>query len=380
MKTYFAEPERADEKELAALIDFASTNPIISALLASMGGLLAILNEHRQIIALNDEFLQMLDLADSASVLGLRPGEVLGCVHAYKEPGGCGTSKFCSSCGAAIAITASLRKDEPEERLCALSAMHDDKIVDAALLVKARPFRIEGQRFLLLFVQDVTKQEQRAALERSFFYDINNMLGLLSGTAELLAQTGGQQNSLSDTVHRISMRLAKEVAVHRCLLQESDEIIQPMLTEVTVQAVCEELRAFFASHTAVFQQEIAFPDCVPEVVLRTDPSLLLRVLCTMITNALEASLAEPEKQVRVWLEEETEQMVFSVWNAQVIPPEAACRIFQLYFSTKGEPGRGIGTYSMKLIGEKILGGKVNFISSAEKGTVFCFALPLEGKS
>ena len=377
MKTYFASPERADEQELAAAVVFASKNPIIAGLLSSVGGLLAVLDEHRQIVALNDEFLQMLGIDDPAAVLGLRPGEALRCIHAHEEPGGCGTSRFCSSCGAAIAIVSSLAEDAPKERLCALSAMRgDNKAMDAALLVRSRPVRIEGKRFLLLFVQDVTKQEQRAALERSFFYDINNMLGLLAGTAELLAQGSGQQTDLTETIHRSAMRLAKEVTVHRCLLQEENAVIQPMLTDVAVQGVCDELRSFFASHIVVCQQEIIFPEQVPELTLRTDSSLLLRVLCNMITNALEASQAGPDKSVKVWLEQTAKHLIFCVWNAQVIPPETACRIYQLYFSTKGEPGRGIGTYSIRLIGEKILGGKVSFTSSATEGTVFRFAVPL----
>jgi sensor histidine kinase regulating citrate/malate metabolism len=37
-------------------------------------------------------------------------------------------------------------------------------------------------------------------------------------------------------------------------------------------------------------------------------------------------------------------------------------------------GRGIGTYSMKLFGEKYLKGKVWFTSSAENGTSFFFEL------
>jgi sensor histidine kinase regulating citrate/malate metabolism len=53
-------------------------------------------------------------------------------------------------------------------------------------------------------------------------------------------------------------------------------------------------------------------------------------------------------------------------------PEIANRIFQRNFSTKAQAGRGVGTYSMKLFGEKILGGKVSFTSSREDGTVFKF--------
>ena len=55
------------------------------------------------------------------------------------------------------------------------------------------------------------------------------------------------------------------------------------------------------------------------------------------------------------------------------------RIFQRYYSTKGEPGRGLGTYSMKLFGEQYLGGEVRFDTSESEGTVFSLRLPRGGK-
>jgi citrate synthase len=39
-------------------------------------------------------------------------------------------------------------------------------------------------------------------------------------------------------------------------------------------------------------------------------------------------------------------------------------------------GRGIGTYSMKLIGEKVLNGHVSFSTSKSGGTIFKFACPI----
>jgi signal transduction histidine kinase len=373
MHSYFASPERTDQKTLAAEINFAGRNPVISGLLSSVGGLLAVLDEHRQIVALNDGFLQMLDIEDPASILGLRPGEALGCVHAHEEPGGCGTSKFCSSCGAAIAIVSSLTQNEPAERICALSAVRKDgKETDAALLIRSRPLLIEGQRFLLLFVQDVTKEQRRAALERTFFHDINSMLGLLAGAAELMAEEN--RSPLTETVRRTSMRLSKEVAVHRYLLQDQSAVCEPTWSELPAAEILDELRSFSAIYAAAYQKEIVFPEQVPPVSVRTDLSLLLRVVCNMITNALEAS---ENGGVKVWLEEhEDSQISFCVWNGQEIPPETARRIFQLHFSTKSVTGRGIGTYSMKLIGEKLLGGKVSFSSSASEGTVFRFTVPV----
>jgi sensor histidine kinase regulating citrate/malate metabolism len=59
----------------------------------------------------------------------------------------------------------------------------------------------------------------------------------------------------------------------------------------------------------------------------------------------------------------------------VIPEKVALRIFQRSFSTKAKKGRGIGTYSMKLFGERYLGGKVGFETNEEKGTMFFIELP-----
>lgn len=372
METYFAPAARASDKELATEIEIVSRNPLISGLLHSISGLLAVLDEHRQIIALNDSFLQMLGVADPAKALGLRPGEALQCIHAHDEPAGCGTTKFCSTCGAAIAIVSSLGQDKPVEKTCALSAKRGGREVDIALLVKAHPINIDKKKFLLLFLQDITQQQQRAALERTFFHDVNNMLTLLVGASELLvAETPSE---LAETVRQASLRLMKEVAIQRCLSQSESCEYLPVLLELTTGQILEELRAFFANHPVARGKNIRISESFPAVSITTDISLLLRVLCNMITNALEATAENGE--VKIWLDRADDSISFKVWNAQAISPAFANRIFQRNFSTKEQAGRGIGTYSMKLLGEKILGGQVRFTSSGHDGTTFEFTHPL----
>ena len=115
MNTHFAPAERTSRTKLRMEIDLASSSPIMTGLLDSVGGMLAVLDENRQIIALNTSLLQMLGIEDSGTVLGLRPGEVLKCVHADEEPGGCRTSKYCSTCGGAVAVVTRLTENEPVE-------------------------------------------------------------------------------------------------------------------------------------------------------------------------------------------------------------------------------------------------------------------------
>ena len=372
MKTYFAPAERAGQEKLAAEIEIMTHNEVITGLLHSVGGLLAVLNEHRQIAALNDSFLELLGLDDPQQALGLRPGEALECIHAQDGPGGCGTSKFCSTCGAAAAIVAGLDQGIPSERICALSADRNGKITDFVFLVKAQPIEVDKKRFLLLFFQDVTRQEQRAALERTFYHDVNNMLCMLLQASELLMED--YPSKLTASVHRTALRLSKEVDIQKCLSENQSVNYRPVLKEITAEQIVKELRVFFDNHPAAKRKNIEYSENCPPITVNSDFSLLLRVLGNMVLNALEAT--EENGSVKVWLEYKGDLLRFRVWNSQEIPANVAERIFQRNFSTKNQAGRGFGTYSMKLFGEQILGGQVDFTSSKEKGTVFTFACPV----
>jgi len=371
METYFAPPERTSNEELKLEIDLVSKNPVMSGLLHSISGLLAILDEHRQVVAVNASFLQMLGIDDQAKALGLRPGEVLECIRADDEPAGCGTTKFCSSCGAAIAMVSSLEENKPAEKICALSANRGGKEIDIALLVRSHPIAIDGKRFLLLFLQDITQQQQRAALERTFFHDVNNMLTMLMGASELLIQENPSE--LTKAIYQTSLRLYKENAIQRCLLQGEACNYQPLRHEITTKQVIADLQSFFANHPAANNKHIKYTTTYPDVKINIDISLLSRVLANMIINALEATTGN--EIVKVWIELGINLLSFCVWNAQEIPQEVANRIFQRNFSTKEQSGRGIGTFSMKLFGEKILGGQVTFTTSKKDGTTFKFAYP-----
>lgn len=372
MDTYFAPAERASKKRLIATIEIANNNSVISGLLHSIGGLLAILNKQRQIISLNDSFLKMLGISDPSEALGLRPGEALQCIHAQEEPAGCGTTKFCSTCGAAIAIVTSLKQNRPDERICALTANRGGKNIDISFLVKSHPIQIDGVTFLLLLLQDITLQQQRAALERTFFHDFNNRLCALVGATEILALENNQSH-LVKIIRQSSLLLEKEVEIQSLLLQSESYTYHPLLQKTTTGQIQEELQSTFLNHPVARNKKIDFSSHHLDLSLETDISLVLRVLCNMITNGLEAT--EENGTVKVWLEQSDNLLSFFVWNNKPIPQKITHRIFQRNFSTKGGAGRGVGTYSMKLFGEQILGGQVSFATSEEDGTVFKFSLP-----
>lgn len=201
---------------------------------------------------------------------------------------------------------------------------------------------------------------------------MNNMLTILAGVSEMLILEEPSENA--EAVHQVSQRLIKEVAIQRCLAQSDSSVYLPVWLELTTEQIVEDILFFFKNHPVAEGKSICVSEDYPILSIKIDSSLLSRVLYNMVINALEAS--DENGEVKIWLEHQDGFLSFCVWNAQEIPQNVAKRVFQPNFSTKEEAGRGIGTYSMKLLGEKILGGKVSFTSSKKEGTTFRFTYPI----
>jgi signal transduction histidine kinase len=67
---------------------------------------------------------------------------------------------------------------------------------------------------------------------------------------------------------------------------------------------------------------------------------------------------------------------FEVHNSSYMPDDVQTQVFQRSFSTKGG-GRGLGTYSVKLLTQRYLQGRVGFQSDRCEGTTFWVDLPRE---
>jgi signal transduction histidine kinase len=134
----------------------------------------------------------------------------------------------------------------------------------------------------------------------------------------------------------------------------------------------EQLRLMLRRlRVAVGKYLVLAPEC-PTFIVNIDATLLRRVLTNMVKNAFEASgLGET---VTIGCRESHDAYEFFVASPAPLPLVAQRQIFKRSFSTKG-PGRGLGTYSMKLFGERYLGGRVGFCSSESQGAEFFISLP-----
>lgn len=368
-------PGRSAGARLETEIEAVSHNPILDGLLEAVHGLVAVINENRQILALNDTMLKTLGVPSLSKVLGLRLGESLHCIHALRAPGGCGTSEYCPSCGAAIAQVVALTQQHSAEQLCALEVPGEDGHSNLFFRVRASPLTLNGQKYVLLFLQDVSQEQRAAILEQTFLHDLRNTSqGITMGTALLAENITNENRTLARDVMLMADRLGREIELQRCLASSSIKNFTFRPTPVSVDALFEELLRSCRHHPAQTGRVLDFAPPQPDHFLSTDLTILHRILYNMVINALEAT--EPGGIVRITAHRDTIRESFSVWNAGCIPPAIALRIFQRNFSTKGSLGHGLGTYSMKLLGEKLLNGHVSFTTSTGEGTSFTLELPV----
>lgn len=370
MRTEFAPAKRLSKDLIDQQVNEIKNNVFLINIMSTLKSLIAVINMERQIVAVNKELIKTLGFNSMDEVFGLRLGEAIHCVYTHTAEGGCGTTKMCKSCGAIRAILNSIEKDSTQVELCAIRTNKDNHIKDIALEVTATPITLRDQKFITLFMRDTSKERLQSVLERSFFHDINNLLTALVGSSEILTLQEKRDLTLESKIYKLSTRIAKEIEVQRAISYAQGGSYEPDIKEFEIQQLVNEINTYAITNRILISIKNTFS---PGDKIKSDQTLILRILTNMIKNGWEAT--SDDEAVVIRLDKDKSKTIFSVWNNQTIPEEINNRIFQEHFSTKKGTYRGLGTHSMKVFGEKILEGKVWFESEKNKGTTFFFELP-----
>jgi len=369
--TEFAPSARSSRAEVRRQSELFKTPRILRELSNAVADMMLVLNTNRQIVHANKYICEVFNVSNEEIWLGLRPGEAMQCVHAIETDGGCGTTKFCKTCGSARAILSSQRGGAEIEE-CRITQEKNAGSLD--LSIAATPIRVNGEDFTVFSARDITGEKRREALERIFFHDVLNTAGGLRGYLEVL-ETGDEQirQEFYGTAQQLMKSLIDEILSQQELSDAERGDLVVSRSVVHGHELLNECIALYENHEVAQAREILLAEDSRDCTVMTDKRLLQRVLGNMIKNALEAT--EPGGTVTAGVKSADGSVVFSVHNEKAMPEDVRLQLFQRSFSTKG-PGRGLGTYSIKLIGERYLGGRVGVTCDENVGTTFSIALPL----
>lgn len=166
--------------------------------------------------------------------------------------------------------------------------------------------------------------------------------------------------------------LLDEIHSARDLTAAERGALKVTCSRVDAAGLLSRVCASYRHHSLSQGKTIAAVVVSGPALVQSSEVLLRRVIGNLIKNALEASSAGQTVTVSFYNDD---RPVFSVHNESVMTDEVKRQLFQRSFSTKQGNGRGIGTYSVKLLTERYLGGTVDFVSPApEGGTVFSIRL------
>ncbi len=189
-------------------------------------------------------------------------------------------------------------------------------------------------------------------------------MGLEKGNDSLVANTWPV---LRRSTHRIS-NFVQDLLLYA---KPRKPIIEPCQPQRIIVDACETMRDLFnQKHVAV---EIDVADDVD--ALHADPDALYRCLMNLVTNAADAV---PDKGGRIAITarraDEQHVEITVADNGPGVPPEMRDHIFEIFFSTKGARGTGLGLACARKVVEEH-GGALTLLD-ADRGACFRMTLPL----
>ena len=345
----------------------------IKDILSSLSSVICILNDRNEVVFSNDAMLEKYNIDLEEHVLGVRPGDIFNCVNAKSETGGCGTTEKCEYCGAKTAFDQAWKRSEKVVRECRITSQKDNETLQLDLQVTATPILFE-KKYLIVSIEDITERKRKALLERIFFHDVLNIAGGLSGILELLPELSDDKKAkFLEIASSLTQQIIDEIQGQQQMMKAELGELQPHFVPLKIDRLLSKLTDQVRFHVVAQEKQTEVVNEAVDKEIITDRTLLTRVLVNMIKNAMEA--IPSGHRIVLKAKDYGDYVRFSVFNNTYMERDVQMQIFQRSYSTKGQ-NRGVGTYSMKLLGERYLQGAVGFTSTEKQGTVFYIDLPV----
>lgn len=367
------ESDRLNKSEINNQYEGILNADFINNIFNSLPHVAAVLNNERQIIFANQKLINDLGMKTIKDALGARPGELLRCEHSHTRNTGCGTTEQCRYCEALNVMLTSQRENRRIESECTIVSEIDGAAINFEFGIVVNPFEFKENRYFILSLYDISDTKRRIALERIFFHDVINKIGSLNGFLELIKAVNNpsKMNEYIDELDIIGKQLTKEIIWQKQLLEAENGTLAVNYELIQSDKFLQSLIAQISEHKVAGTVQVKISENSESFNLYSDSALLGRVIFNMLKNAVEAT--DNYGVVEAECKKQEDKIIFKVRNPVYISEDVQSQIFKKSFSTK-DIGRGLGTYSMKLLTEQYLKGKIHFHSTKEEGTIFFLEL------
>lgn len=240
LPTCFAPAERKGIAQIITEHQRILAVPHLQELLNAFPTPAVILNECRQIVAANQRLCGLLNRRED-ELLGMRPGEAFNCTHWQQGHCGCGTSRFCETCGAVQAILRSQRQKDEETQDCTITRRTDEGEKALNLRVTASSFYLEGKLTLFSF-SDIGEEKRRALRERMFYHGVLNTAAGVRSLLEMLPELSDQgRHETTHLAYQLADYLMEEIEGGKDLAAAEREELAVQATALDVREVLKRV-------------------------------------------------------------------------------------------------------------------------------------------
>lgn len=218
-------------------------------------------------------------------------------------------------------------------------------------------------------------------LAGSVFHDLTSPLTALSLNIDSIAKGAGDRRSIAAFADDISRAQTAAAHMQKLMTSMRRHLARDGAEEsFSLDRALIEALQVLGSYARARGVALSY-DSTEDVERHGDPVAFLQIITNIVSNAIESfppvDGLQAARSVTLALREELTQAVLTISDTGPgMSEEVRTRIFEPFFSTKGETGgMGIGLSLAKRILEKSFGGSLDVTSVLGKGTTFTLYFP-----
>ena len=171
---------------------------------APVGMMLA--NENAEVIQFNKIVAEMTN-RDIDELLGSQPGDILACIHADNDKGGCGKGDACGDCPIRGRLTQVLDTKQPiHEAEVQMTLLVDNKIITPWLSISVVPTKIDGNHHLVVAFTDITLRKQA---EKELVENMENLADAKKKALSLMEDADTARKEIEEINRHLELETAR---------------------------------------------------------------------------------------------------------------------------------------------------------------------------